>query len=131
MIFLCVVIISIAIFMLIKKYLSKEKFGSPDKAIGGFKGCPSCQTGIGVYSDEVAHFVKGYPNALYATPTIIDSSQVGFSTNSIVNRNQYSDFYDSVGNRRINPNFKFFTKFRGLELNPAVYSEPQYSFSKI
>jgi hypothetical protein len=127
-----------AIYYLITFLMKKEEnFETPNRetAIGGMKGpsqeCPGCKNGIGFYQEERKAFVKGNPNPLYGKRTIIDPSQIGFSTNSIINRNQYSDFYDSIGNRRDNPNFKFFTRYNGLGLNPSVYSEPEYSFSTL
>jgi hypothetical protein len=130
-IFIIILAVSIAIYYLLTK---KENFETPNRetAIGGMKGdCPGCHNGIGFYQEERKAFVKGNPNPLYGKRTIIDPSQIGFSTNSIINRNQYSDFFDSNGNRRDNPNFKFFTRYKGLGLNPSVYSEPEYSFSTL
>lgn len=137
-IFICIFAISLGIlyYMVNYKHCTKEKFeyALPNKetSIGGQKGpCPMCHNGIGYYPEDYSHFTLGSPNGLYGKKTIIDPSQIGFSSNSLINRNQYSDFYDSIGNRRLNPNFKFITKFRGLELHPMVYSEPEYSSSVI
>jgi hypothetical protein len=135
MIFVCVLGVALLIYYIMKK-CKKESFEypRPDRktAIGGMKGaCPMCHNGVGYYGEERVQFKSGGPANRYGKRTLIDPAQVGFSTNGIVNRNQYSDFYDSVGTRRQNPNFKFFTRFNGLELNPMTYSEPEYSFSMI
>jgi len=134
LIFVCVLGVGLILYYFLRVRKEKFEYPIPNKktAIGGIKGeCPMCHNGIGFYGETKKQFSRGGPTYRYGKRTIIDPSQVGFSTNGIVNRNQYSDFYDSVGNRRQNPNFKFFTRFNGLELHPMTYSEPEYNFSMI
>lgn len=109
----------------------------PDLAstIGGRKGYSTrCPTDIGSYgldSQQRRHVAQGAPNILTNPRTLIKPSQIGFSNNSFVNRNVYADFYDSVGDRRRNPNFKFITKFQGINVDPVRWSQPMYRFARI
>ena len=106
---------------------------TPDSetSIGGRKGTAFFHD-EGLYGGQrqfLAH--GGTPNSLRNPRTLIDPSQVGFSYNSIVNRNAYADLFNNKGERRKNPNFKFVTKFKELLLNPARYALPTYSFATI
>lgn len=109
----------------------------PDLAskIGGRKGYstrhPESIGAYGLYAAQKSHIARGYPNTLTSPRTLIKPSQVGFSYNSLVNRNVYADLFDSVGNRRLNPTFKYITRFTGLNLDPAKFSQPLYRFARI
>ena len=109
----------------------------PDIAstIGGFKGYSVRHPeGIGAYGldpQQRRHVAQGAPNVLTNPRTLIKPSQVGFSNNSFVNRNVYADLFDSVGNRRTNPYFKYITRFTGLNLDPVTFSQPMYRFARI
>lgn len=109
----------------------------PDLAskIGGMKGYstrhPESIGAYGLDDSQVVHAARGYPNSITAKRTLIRPEQVGFSASSFVNRNVYADFYDSVGNRRTNPYFKYITRFTGSNLDPVTYSQPMYRFARI
>lgn len=109
----------------------------PDLAskIGGRKGYstrhPESVGAYGLDASQAVHAARGAPNSITAKRTLIRPEQVGFSYNSFVNRNVYADFYDSVGNRRTNPYFKYITRFTGLNLDPVRFSQPMYRFARI
>lgn len=70
-------------------------------------------------------------NKIRSNTIFSDPIRVGFSYDSEINRDQYGDFYDTTTDRRHNPNFKFVTRFRGDNLNPAKYSLPDYAFTPL
>ena len=86
---------------------------------------------IGLYPADRSHLKTGAPYKIGQTRTIIRPELVGFSANSFVNRDIYSDFFNEKGDRRKNPQFRYITKFNGLSLNPRRYSTPQYKFASI
>jgi hypothetical protein len=102
-------------------------------AIGGMKGNYKNYPAYGVYDAEVKHMATGTPQRARATRTILKPEYVGFSANSIVNRNYYDDIYNHVGDRKQNPIFQYITKEKGLSTVPTAsrYAEPQYRFSII
>lgn len=102
-----------------------------ETSIGGRKGSYVGNYSRGMYADERDHLRHGAPNQVHYQRTFIDPSEVGFSYNSFVNRNTYADFYNHIDERRKNPNFKFITRFNGLELHPARYALPDYPFSAL
>lgn len=108
-----------------------EKVPDPLTAIGGRKGNYANLPAYGVYDSDVKHMMTGTPQRARATRTILKPEYVGFSANSIVNRNYYDDLYNHVGDRKPNPIFKYITKEKSLRVNPNKYSSPEYSFASI
>jgi len=104
----------------------------PDLAtsIGGRKGM-AFNNSHGMYQRNVEHAKTGTPNKVKYQRTFLKPSSIGFSHNSIVNRNVYSDFYNNIDERRKNPYFKYITRFNGLNLHPARYAVPEYKFATI
>jgi hypothetical protein len=99
-------------------------------AIGGIKG-KNYTGSVGLYPSDRNHLKTGAPYLNKNKRTIIRPELVGFSANSFVNRDTYSDFYNHVGERKKSPDFRYVTKLNGLNLNPSRYSTPQYRFSSI
>lgn len=136
LIFLINLVVLSLIVVIIIEYIRggiERFFDIPNQktSIGGNKGDYEGYPAYGIYPKQYNMLANGGPNLVDARPVIIDPSQVGFSYNSFVNRNTYADFYNNVGERRENPNFKFITRFKGLNLNPERYSLPSYSFASI
>jgi len=104
----------------------------PDLAtsIGGRKGT-AYHNSHGLYDSDRKHATTGTPNRARYRQTLLRPQNIGFSYNSIVNRNVYSDFYNNVNERRTAPKFKYVTKLNGLNLKPSRYSLPQYRFAMI
>lgn len=127
----------IVLFVISKQHVNyhigERFYNIPDlhTSIGGRKGKYVGNPSYGMYDDQYKALARGDINHVSAFPTLIDPSQVGFSYNSFVNRNTYADFYNNIGERRRNPNFKFITRFKGIELHPARYTNPEYSFASI
>lgn len=99
-------------------------------SIGGRKGT-AYNNSHGLYDTDRSHAITGTPNKANYRRLLLRPQNIGFSYNSIVNRDVYSDFYNNINERRKNPIFKYITKFNGLNLNPARYSLPQYRFAMI
>ena len=109
----------------------------PDIAstIGGFKGYSVRHPeGVGAYGldpQQRRHVAQGAPNVLTNPRTLIKPETIGFSANSVVNRDYYNDVFDSVGNRRTNPLFRFITRVGGINVDPVRWSQPMYRFARI
>lgn len=99
-------------------------------SIGGRKGT-AYYNSHGMYDADVKHAQTGTPNRSKYQRTLLKPSSIGFSHNSLVNRNTYSDFYNNVNERLKSPSFRYITRFGGLSLNPARYSLPLYRYAMI
>ena len=84
-----------------------------------------------VSARDVGHFKTGAPNLIKNRKVIINPANVGFSANSMINRNVYADIYNNIGARRLNPVFKSFSKFGQAGLGEARYAVPEYPFSTV
>jgi len=101
-------------------------------AIGGRKGKFNYSQTQGLYPSDKSHLRTGAPYKKDHTRTIIRPELVGFSANSFINRDTYGDMWNAASsNRKLNPNFRYITKFNGINLFPSRYSTAQYRFSSI